>query len=131
MAGVMAKRAISTVSVTEEIPAAVRMVRPSAARRAVSRLTVFSASVAGMIVAAAAAGFMFMRPVQAQAQIESTAPMEVQSYVVGSGDTLWKYAQIGMKPGDNVNDYVTYLMKLNHLDSADLTPGQRIIVPKY
>ena len=55
MAGVMAKRAISTVSVTEEIPAAVRMVRPSAARRAVSRLTVFSASVAGMIVAAAAA----------------------------------------------------------------------------
>lgn len=131
MAGVMAKRAISTVSVTEEIPAAVRMVRPSAARRAVSRLTVFSASVAGMIVAAAAAGFMFMRPVQAQAQIESTAPMEVQSYVVGSGDTLWKYAQIGMKPGDNVNDYVTYLMKLNHLDSADLTPGQRIIVPKH
>ena len=70
MAGVMAKRAISTVSVTEEIPAAVRMVRPSAARRAVSRLTVFSASVAGMIVAAAAAaGFMFMRPVQAQAQL--------------------------------------------------------------
>ena len=107
MAGVMAKRVISTVSVTEEIPAAVRMVRPSAARRAVSR------------------------PVQAQAQIESTAPMEVQSYVVGSGDTLWKYAQIGMKPGDNVNDYVTYLMKLNHLDSADLTPGQRIIVPKH
>ena len=92
MAGVMAKRVISTVSVTEEIPAAVRMV---------------------------------------QAQIESTAPMEVQSYVVGSGDTLWKYAQIGMKPGDNVNDYVTYLMKLNHLDSADLTPGQRIIVPKH
>ena len=84
-----------------------------------------------IVAAAAAAGFMFMRPVQAQAQIESTAPMEVQSYVVGSGDTLWKYAQIGMKPGDNVNDYVTYLMKLNHLDSADLTPGQRIIVPKH
>ena len=132
MAGVMSKQAISPVSVTAEIPAAVRMVHPSAARRAVSRLTVFSASVAGMIIAAVAAvGFMFMRPVQAQAQIESTAPMEVQSYVVGSGDTLWKYAQIGMKPGDNVNDYVTYLMKINHLDSADLTPGQRIIVPKH
>ena len=132
MAGVMAKRATSPVSVTGKAPSAVRMVRPSAARKAVPRLTVFSASVAGMIIAAVAAvGFMFMRPVQAQAQIESTAPMEVQSYVVGSGDTLWKYAQIGMKPGDNVNDYVTYLMKLNHLDSADLTPGQRIIVPRH
>ena len=71
MARVMSKQAISSVSVTAEIPAAVRMVHPSAARRAVSMLTVFSASVAGMIVAAvAAAGFMFMRPVQAQAQIE-------------------------------------------------------------
>lgn len=132
MAGVITKRAISPVSVTGKTSAAVRTVRPSAARKAVPRLTVFSASVAGMIIAAVAAvGFMFMRPVQAQAQIESTAPMEVQSYVVGFGDTLWKYAQIGMKPGDNINDYVTYLMKLNHLDSADLTPGQRIIVPKH
>ncbi|MBF1667130.1 MAG: LysM peptidoglycan-binding domain-containing protein [Scardovia wiggsiae] len=132
MAGVITKRAISPVSVTGKTSAAVRTVRPSAARKAVPRLTVFSASVAGMIIAAVAAvGFMFMRPVQAQAQIESTAPMEVQSYVVGSGDTLWKYAQIGMKPGDNINDYVTYLMKLNHLDSADLTPGQRIIVPRH
>ncbi|MBF1677995.1 MAG: LysM peptidoglycan-binding domain-containing protein [Scardovia wiggsiae] len=132
MAGVITKRAISPVSVTGKTSAAVRTVRPSTARKAVPRLTVFSASVAGMIIAAVAAvGFMFMRPVQAQAQIESTAPMEVQSYVVGSGDTLWKYAQIGMKPGDNINDYVTYLMKLNHLDSADLTPGQRIIVPRH
>lgn len=132
MAGVITKRAISPVSVTGKTSAAVRTVRPSAARKAVPRLTVFSASVAGMIIAAVAAvGFMFMRPVQAQAQIESTAPMEVQSYVVGFGDTLWKYAQIGMKPGDNINDYVTYLMKLNHLDSADLTPGQRIIVPRH
>ena len=132
MAGVITKRAISPVSVTGKTSAAVRTVRPSTARKAVPRLTVFSASVAGMIIAAVAAvGFMFMRPVQAQAQIESTAPMEVQSYVVGSDDTLWKYAQIGMKPGDNINDYVTYLMKLNHLDSADLTPGQRIIVPRH
>ncbi len=70
---------------------------------------------------------MFALPT-AQAE-DAGQPMEVTSYVVGSGDTMWKYASMITPQGEDVNDSIDYLMELNNLDSTTLTPGERIVVP--
>ncbi|PJM74267.1 peptidoglycan-binding protein [Bifidobacterium primatium] len=59
----------------------------------------------------------------------ATGPMEVTSYTVGPGDTLWSYAQTITPRGGNVNDAVDELMRVNQLDSPALQVGQRIVVP--
>lgn len=59
----------------------------------------------------------------------ASTPIEVSSYTVMPGDTLWKYAQMITPPGGDVSERVDELMKLNDLDSSSLQVGQRIIVP--
>lgn len=76
-------------------------------------------------------GFGLGRAAAAQDHAQDdTHPLEVYSYVVGPGDSLWKYAQMNAPQGEDLNDYIFYLMKLNHLNSTTLTVGQRIVVPK-
>lgn len=51
------------------------------------------------------------------------------SYVqVRSGETLWQIAQEAA-PDQDPRDVVTALMTANHLDSATLQPGARLLVP--
>ncbi|PLS31586.1 Peptidoglycan-binding LysM [Bifidobacterium margollesii] len=56
-------------------------------------------------------------------------PMEVTSYVVGPGDTLWSYASDITPEGGDVSATVEELKDLNHLDSYALQIGQRLVVP--
>jgi LysM repeat protein len=47
---------------------------------------------------------------------------------VRSGETLWQIAQEAA-PDQDPRDVVTALMTANHLDSATLQPGTRLLVP--
>lgn len=51
-------------------------------------------------------------------------------YTVRPGDTLWSYATKITPADKNVGDTVDQLMQLNQLDSAELQPGQRLVVPE-
>jgi LysM repeat protein len=51
-------------------------------------------------------------------------------YTVRPGDTLWSYATKITPADKNVGDTVDQLMELNQLDSAQLQPGQRLVVPE-
>ncbi len=55
--------------------------------------------------------------------------LEVQTYSVASGDTLWALATTLAKPGEDVRDVVAEIIDLNGLASAELTVGQRLVVP--
>lgn len=55
--------------------------------------------------------------------------MEVVSYTVRPGDTLWSYAQSITPQGGDVSQRVDELMRLNDLESTALQVGQRIVVP--
>ena len=56
-------------------------------------------------------------------------PMEVTSYTVAPGDTLWSYAERITPRGGDVSETVDELKRLNHLDTSSLRVGQRIVVP--
>ncbi|KAB8289926.1 LysM peptidoglycan-binding domain-containing protein [Bifidobacterium avesanii] len=60
----------------------------------------------------------------------SQASGAVVSYTVRPGDTLWSFAANATPAGGDVNDTLDELMRLNHLDSAQLSVGQRIMVPE-
>ena len=48
---------------------------------------------------------------------------------VQPGDTLWDYASSITPAGDDVNETVDTLVRLNNLDSVSLQAGQRLLVP--
>ncbi|OZG57803.1 peptidoglycan-binding LysM domain [Bifidobacterium tissieri] len=56
-------------------------------------------------------------------------PMEVTSYTVAPGDTLWSYAERITPRGGDVSETVDELKRINHLDTSSLRVGQRIVVP--
>ena len=59
----------------------------------------------------------------------SVVPEKLVTYTVRPGDTLWHYAATITPSGGNVSDSVDRLMKINHLDSSDISVGQTINVP--
>ncbi|KFI55478.1 peptidoglycan-binding LysM domain [Bifidobacterium callitrichos DSM 23973] len=59
----------------------------------------------------------------------AAGPMEVESYTVQPGQTLWTYAQMVTPEGGDVNQSVEELVELNHLEGTSLEVGQRILVP--
>lgn len=65
----------------------------------------------------------------AQMAQSQSGPVEVTSYIVKPGDTLWSYASRITPPGEDVSQTVDELISLNHLDSGSLRVGQRIVVP--
>lgn len=91
------------------------------------RLTVGERLMTVMAVAAMAltCAYALVVPGTQSAQASGT----VISYTVRPGDTLWSFAAGATPEGGDVNDTVDELMRLNHLDSAQLSVGQRIVVP--
>jgi LysM repeat protein len=55
-------------------------------------------------------------------------PTPVHRYMVRPGDTLWGIAGAAGLAGDR-RETVYRVMELNHLGSASLQPGQRILLP--
>lgn len=60
---------------------------------------------------------------------DGAEPMEVVSYTVAPGDTLWSYAERVTPEGGDVSETVEELKQLNHLQTSSLQVGQRIVVP--
>ena len=65
-----------------------------------------------------------------RAVAESPAPaVSVDSYTVGSGETLWSIASAFTAPGEDVRDTVDRLADLNGMTGSSLTAGVQILVP--
>ncbi len=65
-----------------------------------------------------------------RAVAESPGPaVSVDSYTVGSGETLWSIAAEFTAPGADVRDTVDHLADLNGMADGTLTAGQQILVP--
>ncbi len=50
--------------------------------------------------------------------------------VVQSNDTLWTIAEEITPDGQDVRNTVYIIRKVNHLNSAVLYPGQRLLIPR-
>ena len=58
-----------------------------------------------------------------------SAPVAVDTYTVGSGETLWSIASAYTAPGEDVRDVVAELSELNRMSGSSLTVGDQILVP--
>ncbi|PJI94361.1 LysM peptidoglycan-binding domain-containing protein [Luteimicrobium subarcticum] len=59
------------------------------------------------------------------------AGIEVVRHAVVPGDTLWAVARSVARPGEDPRDVVAELMRINRLESGDLTVGQVLLVPAH
>jgi hypothetical protein len=57
-----------------------------------------------------------------------SADVQYKPYVVKSGDTLWSIAH-QVQPDEDPRYVVKEIEEANHLKSADLVPGQTLLVP--
>jgi len=55
--------------------------------------------------------------------------VEVESYTVQPGDTLWQLAERVGRSGADVRDVVLELQELNGMSSAGITAGQELVLP--
>jgi LysM repeat protein len=67
---------------------------------------------------------------QAFAQGGSATPGS-DTYVVSAGETLWSIAQSITPASRDVRDTVETLKSMNLLDSANIRPGDQLLVPIY
>lgn len=79
----------------------------------------------GILVVAgiALAGF-----VSGQAAGAAGERAQVAHYTVQQGDTLWAIAA-ELAPNSDPRDYVANLVELNQLTTANVTPGQDLVIP--
>jgi Tfp pilus assembly protein FimV len=57
------------------------------------------------------------------------APVAVDTYTVGAGETLWSIAAAFTAPGEDVREVVDELTELNGMAGSGLTAGAQILVP--
>lgn len=55
--------------------------------------------------------------------------LEVTTYTVAAGETLWEIAAESARPGEDVRDVVLELQSLNGLATAGLDAGQELVLP--
>ncbi len=67
---------------------------------------------------------------QAFAQ-DASAPSGSDTYVVTQGETLWSIAQSITPASRDVRDTVETVKSMNLLDSADIRPGDQLLIPIY
>jgi LysM domain len=58
----------------------------------------------------------------------ASADTKRSSYIVEQGDTLWSIAS-HLTHGGDPRGVVDEMMEMNHLQSADLHPGDRLVLP--
>ncbi len=81
--------------------------------------------VVGLGLLLAVAGVMGGRAVAESPQ----QAVEVQTYAVQTGDTMWSIAQGVARPGEDVRDVVLQLQRLNDLADTSLLAGQVLLLP--
>ena len=79
-------------------------------------------------VAALLAGAALLTGGRAVAE-SATPAVSVDSYTVGSGETLWSIASAFTAPGEDVRDTIDELAALNGMADTALVAGQQILVP--
>ena len=78
---------------------------------------------AGLLVSA----FLVLATGTAHAGTE-TAAQVTESRMVGTGESLWEIA-LDVAPESDPRETMTFIAELNGLDSAEIVPGQMLIVP--
>ena len=91
------------------------------------RLTVRGRVIAVVLSALLAWGCLDM--IGARDARSDLGSMQVTTYTVRPGDTLWVYASSITPEGGDVSETVEQLKALNNLTSSALQTGQRIVVP--
>jgi len=59
---------------------------------------------------------------ESSVQLASSGAADVRTYVVRQGDTLWDIAEAH-------DTTVSAIKRVNHLDSAEIQPGQKLLIP--
>ncbi len=72
------------------------------------------------------AGTLILAPRAFASGIQDIEP--THPYVVTEGETLWEIAGIA-DPGAPRDATVAHIMRLNHMSSSALRPGEQILVP--
>jgi nucleoid-associated protein YgaU len=82
-----------------------------------------------VVVAIAVSGLGFLAG-HATAGTSHPAPViHPKVYVVRTGDTLWSIALRLGGPGSDPRPLVDRLTTANHVPDAEITPGERLVVP--
>jgi hypothetical protein len=80
------------------------------------------------VLAAAALLVVLLAPSQVSAGTEPAQGPGVESVTVQPGQSLWEVAQQA-EPQRDTRDVVLQIVELNDLDSAQVSPGQQVLVP--
>ena len=79
------------------------------------------------VVAVSGLGFLAGHATAVTSHHAPAAPRRV--YVVRPGDTIWTIAQRIAGPGTDPRPTVDRLTSLNHVSDAQITPGERLVLP--
>lgn len=60
-----------------------------------------------------------------------SAPSASNTYIVAEGETLWSIAQSITPASGDVRDTIVTVKSMNLLDSANIQPGDQLLVPIY
>lgn len=105
----------------------VRQARPESVRAASRlRLTVRGRRVLVLGIVLLLAGLVVAGRAMAS---DGGHPLQVETYTVMPGDTLWEIATAIKGRGEDVRDVILELENLNRLTTADLAAGTQILLP--
>lgn len=121
---------------TRPLPTVQESSAPGAARRSSSslqltrrgRLLLIGLPTMLGVLAAAALLVVLIAPSQVTAGTEPAEGPGVESVTVQPGQSLWELAHQA-EPQRDTRDVVLQIVELNDLDSAQVAPGQRVLVP--
>ena len=66
---------------------------------------------------------------QAFATDDAATPVELNTYTVGSGESLWSIAANLTPEGRDVRDTMDQIVVLNALQSSQLQAGEQLVIP--
>lgn len=66
---------------------------------------------------------------QAFANDSKTAPVPLDTYTVGSGESLWSIAAELTPQGGDVRDMMDRIQALNAMQGSQLTAGEQLLIP--
>jgi Tfp pilus assembly protein FimV len=68
-------------------------------------------------------------PALSSMHLYAATPQHYATVVVRPGDTLWSIASAHTPSSNDIQDTIDRITQVNHLNTAALTPGQRLHVP--
>ncbi|MEJ8553299.1 cell division suppressor protein YneA [Tepidibacter sp. Z1-5] len=57
--------------------------------------------------------------------------VEYETVNVMQGDTLWNIAKENISEKEDIRDYIYMIRKVNNLESANIHPGDQLLIPVY